>query len=65
VAEGYEIVDDVIVVVLTNSGDAHPGQLSADLSRLALGLPEPEILDLELSEDDLVKYAGTSTAPCW
>lgn len=51
--------DEVIVVVLTNSGDAHPGQLNADLSRLALGLPAPEILDLDLTDDELALYAGT------
>jgi len=51
--------DDVIVVVLTNSGDAHPGQLANDLSRLALGLPAAEVLDLDLTADDLARYEGT------
>ena len=50
--------DDVIVTVLTNSGSAHPGQLADDLSRLALGLPTPEIADLDIAADDLASYAG-------
>ena len=55
--------DEVIVTVLTNSGDAHPGQLANDLARLALGLPAPEIADLELTPDDTARYVGTYGFP--
>jgi len=51
--------DDLVVVVLTNTNGSGPGSLEAQISRLALGLPLEQRLDLPTDDVDLARYAGT------
>lgn len=51
--------DDLVVVVLTNTGGSGPGSLEAQISRLALGLPLEARLDLPTDGLDLARYTGS------
>lgn len=50
--------DEVIVAVLSNSTSAEPGPLEARIARAVLGVPEPNHTAVELTEDELERYAG-------
>lgn len=51
--------DELFVIVLANSTSAHPGPLANQLARLVLGIPDPEVEAVVLSEEGLRRYVGT------
>lgn len=56
--------DDLSVVVLCNLGSAPRAQLESRIARLVLGIPEIEIEEILLSDDELDIYTG-SYKWCW
>ncbi len=56
--------DDLTIAIFTNLGGASAiaQELEPRLARLVLGLEEPEILDIPLSEEELSALAGTYDA---
>jgi CubicO group peptidase (beta-lactamase class C family) len=50
--------DDLTVVVLCNSGSAHPDAYESRIARAALDIPEKVVKPVELSEKELALYVG-------
>lgn len=50
--------DDLTIAVLVNTRGARAGQLEDRIAREALGLPQPEVADLPLSEAEARRYTG-------
>jgi CubicO group peptidase (beta-lactamase class C family) len=50
--------DDLTVVVLCNSGSAHPDAYESRIARAALDIPEKVVKPIELSEEALAMYVG-------
>ncbi len=50
--------DDLTVVVLCNSGSAHPDAYESLIARTTLDIPEKVVKPIELSEDELAAYVG-------
>jgi CubicO group peptidase (beta-lactamase class C family) len=50
--------DDLTVVVLCNSGSAHPDAYESRIARAALGIPEKVVKPIDLSEEELAIYVG-------
>ena len=52
--------EDITIIILTNNqADAPvPSSLEQKIARVVFGLPQPEISDLTVNEDDLARYAG-------
>lgn len=50
--------DDLTVVVLANTGSASPDVLESAIARALLGIPEREIHEVSLAEEELKRYAG-------
>jgi len=51
--------DELVVVVLSNTGTANSGGIAKNIARLVLGIPLPTAEDLPLPEDWADKYPGT------
>lgn len=52
--------EDLTIVLLTNNqiSSPAPASIEAKLARVVLGLPQPEVRQLSLAADELVRYAG-------
>lgn len=51
--------DQLHIAVISNSQDVSSGDLLNEIANVALGLPKEEIRDLELTAQQLQRYAGT------
>ena len=51
--------DGLVVTVLCNLGSAPQAQLESRISRLMLGIPETQVQEIHLPEDELQLYTGT------
>jgi CubicO group peptidase (beta-lactamase class C family) len=49
---------DMTVVVLSNTVGGHSGEVAEAVSKWALGIEEPPVLDLELSTEEMAVYVG-------
>jgi len=50
--------DDVTIVVLTNTDGAAAAQIESEIARLVIDLGERELLDVDLTRDELERFAG-------
>jgi len=53
--------DSLTVVALINTEGSNPGRIAERLARTAMGIPDPIVKDLPLTDAERARYAGTYT----